>query len=133
MTTINGDLKISGTNRTLKKLAEDSYIVEYSNLANGYIRLSNGIQIAWQSKNITAGGTEWNTSTKMWYSDHSMNDWAKPFNTTPHVIFANVGALQFWCTIADCTPTNPGKIRCYRPNNSTLNCQLHVFAIGTWE
>lgn len=107
-------------------------IVE-SNLdhTNGYVRFDNGFQIAWKSVTDVIGGTAW-SGTSVYYSDTSMGDWAKPFNTIFTVV-SSVFASQYWSTCFNYSNTSAGTFRAYRPNNGAQSNKITVIGIGTWK
>ena len=98
---------------------------------NGYIRYDNGLQIAWKSITETAGGTVW-SGTGVYYSDHTMGDWAVPFTNIFNVI-SNINGAQYWATSYNFGNSSAGIIRAFRPNNGTLQVTLSVIGIGTWK
>ena len=96
---------------------------------NGYIRFENGFQIAWLSKQVTAGGTQWGN---IYYSDHDLGKWAKPFavcyTTSPYS-----NSSQYWATVSGSGNANAGSVRCFRPNNSTSNVWVGAIGFGKWK
>lgn len=106
-----------------------SVVDSYSFAANGYIRYTNGFQIAWVYQSVTAGGTAFGN---VYYSDHEMPDWAMPF-TTVYFFGANVNALMYWATLNGSSATNAGTVRCYRPTSTTSTTGVRAFAIGKWK
>lgn len=101
------------------------------NSLNGYIRYDNGLQIAWKSATVVAGGTLWGGSN-MYYSDHSLGNWAASFTNIFNAI-SSVKASQFWTTCEAYTTTSSGSIRAFRPNSSTQSVVVSIVGIGTWK
>ena len=100
---------------------------------DGGIRFANGFQISWIRKDAeTLGGTYWDTSTKIWYSNHNMGNWKYPF-TTIITAFPTVREASFWASATNWTTTNAGTVRVYRPNDGTSTAPLIIMAIGRWK
>ena len=97
---------------------------------NGYVRFSNKIQIAWKKISVTAGGTLWTNG--IYYSDHSMGNWAASFSSL-FTYHAGCGALQYWTSCGSVSNTSAGTIRCFRPQANTAAIDVYIFAIGTWS
>lgn len=123
----------SSDNQLVNKKYVDSATAGTVSFGNdGYVRFSNGLQIAWVWYNVTAGGNEWNTATPIWYSDHDMGKWPVNFSSI-YVALPVINSLQFWCAITDWSTSNAGTIRCYRPNAVTASEELYVVGIGRWK
>lgn len=97
--------------------------------SNGYIRYENGLQIAWKSATVVAGGTAWGN---IYYSDHTLGNWAKAFTNVFNVL-TSVDATQYWTTCNGYTTSSTGTVRAFRPNNGTLSVKLTAIGIGTWK
>ena len=114
------------------ELVADEAIVDSDLTANdGYIRYENGLQIAWKSATAIAGGTLWGGSN-IYYSDHTLGDWAMPFTNIFNAI-SSIKATQFWTTCDSYTNTNAGTLRAFRPNSSTQSAVISIIAIGLWK
>lgn len=113
----------------LSKVLSEGTIESYLLAANGYVRFTNGFQIAWITKTVTAGGNAWGN---VYYSDHDLGNWAAPFETcyisTP---YCNSGL--YWCTITNVTATSAGTERCFRPNNGTASIYIGAIGFGKWK
>lgn len=96
---------------------------------NGYIRYENGLQIAWKSARVTAGGTSWEN---LYYSDHSMGNWAASFKTIYNAV-PSISATQYWCSTGGYSATSAGTVRAYRPNSQTLSAVVSIIGIGLWK
>ena len=68
----------------------------------------------------------------VYYSDHSMGNWAIPF-TNIYFAKAGVNTSTFWCTESGWGTTSAGTIRCFRPNASTGSTGIRIFAFGRWK
>lgn len=113
----------------LSKVLSEGTIDSYLLATNGYVRFTNGFQIAWIYTSVTAGGTQWGN---VYFSDHTLPDWVVPFS----VIFSwngTVNAGTFWATFNGATTTSAGKVRCFRPNNGTAGVGIYVIGFGKWK
>lgn len=111
---------------------DDKEIDSYSFGTSGYVRLTNGFQIAWTTKQVTAGGTLW-SGTGIYYSDHPLGNWVVPFSTYPYTVHSHCNSLQFWANAAGSSATSAGTVRCFRPNNSTATIWVGAIAFGKWK
>lgn len=96
---------------------------------NGYIRFSNGIQLAWKKTSAQLGGNSWGNS---WYSDHNMGDWKAPFKT---LLFSNTycSVSQYWTAQESVSSTSAGRVRAFRPNSEKLTATVGILGIGLWK
>ncbi len=113
-------------------------IVEADYSDNGYVRFSNGFQFAWMIKrNQDLGGNAWGSSnqdisTKVWYSDHKLGNWLKPF-TSILLSHSFANSVQIWTGTQDVTNTSSGTIRAYHSNQNVVNADVGIFAFGKWK
>ena len=129
-TTNKGNL-VGAINELVSSVGNATEIDSYSFANNGYIRWKNGFQIAWVYSNVEAGGTAWN-GTSVYYSDHNLPAWIVSFST----LFSwqgNANSTTFWTSFAGATPSNAGKVRCFRPNDGTGNVGIYVVGFGKWK
>lgn len=108
---------------------DNSDIDSYQLGTNGYIRFTNGFQIAWVSQVVTAGGTAWGN---IYYSDHNLGNWPKPFSvcytTAPHC-----NSSTFWASHSGANGSSAGSIRCFRPNANTGSIWVGATGFGKWK
>lgn len=98
--------------------------------SNGYIRFKNGLQLAWLKKNVTAGGTLWTNNT--YYSDHDMGSWSASF-TELFFAIPTVDNNVFWASCINSSNSVGGSVRCFRPNNGTMNVNVSIIGVGKWK
>lgn len=116
------------------ELNPDSYIEEFVEIpstgGNGYIKYKNGLMMQWIIKQITTSSTLWTNS--IYYSDHSMGNWAVPF---VHIFaFSSQANSQlWWSTCYNMGNTSAGSVRFFRPTNSQSTMWVCVQAVGTWK
>lgn len=97
---------------------------------SGYIRLKNGLQIAWVEKNCNFTMASWG---QVFYADITdMPNWAQPF-TQVYQQYATAGLEQYWFANADGGTTKPGTVRVLRPTGGSYTQWIKVFAIGRWK
>lgn len=97
---------------------------------DGGILFKTGVQMCWNRQSVTLGGNMWNTSTDVWYSDHSMGNWARSFSWLVCVI-PSVRVEQYWATAHDNhSNTSAGTVRVFRPNANTASGYVNVLGIG---
>ena len=113
----------------LASLVGDGGIESSSLEPNGYIRFKNGFQIAWVSKQVSAGGTQWGN---VYYSDHDLGNWAVPF-VVCYTTNSYCNSPQFWATVSGSSNTLAGSVRCFRPNSSTSNVWVGATGFGKWK
>ena len=105
-------------------------INSYQMGANGYIRFSNGLQIAWVEKQISVTLQSWGN---IFYADISnMPNWKVPF-TNVYQQYVTSNNKQFWFSGDDPTITSPGLIRTLRATGGTQSIYIRAIAIGSWK
>ena len=115
---------------TPKLVNNAAYVVEKDMDANnGYIRYSDGTQIAWKRQSNGAAWTLWQSG--IYYRDFSMGNWAKPFTSISSYWGASDN-MQVTVNTGGCTTTSAGDVRHIRPSNSGQTAVTIVTAIGTW-
>lgn len=129
--TSNKNNIVSAINEIVSNMSSISDIDSYSLYQNGYIRWKNGFQIAWTSKQVTAGGTAW-SGTSVYYSDHDMGNWVKAFNTC-YICLPHCNSATYWASASGSSATSAGSIRCFRPNNSTATIWVGAIGFGKWK
>lgn len=129
---------IEPTNPATKLWVEDDLIdnigseIESGSNENGsYIKFADGTLICCKNYASTP------TSLKLWggsiyYTDIQMGVWALNFKILKNVQVSNITA-QYWCNVYDASETSAGKVRLIRPDNSTVESNIHLFAIGRWK
>lgn len=121
---------VNAINELVNSIKNVTDIDSYSFSNNGYIRFKNGFQIAWNTQQQLAGGTLW--TNNIYYSDHSMGDWVKPF-TTCYIAIPYCNNSTFWTGMANASITSAGNLRCFRPNNGTANVWMGSIGFGKWK
>ena len=112
-------------------LFEISGISSWSFSNPGYIRFSNGFQIAWAYKNETVSGTAWGS---VYYADVNMGNWAVAFLGNPLFVTANVTTRSGWATIDSWSSTSAGTVRVMRPTKFTSSAYgFGALAFGRWK
>lgn len=109
---------------------EQCGIVEQNLSDNGYVRFANGMQIAWKKIVEDAGGTLW--VAPIYYSDHSLGEWVKPFIET-YIVNASVKVAQYWATSFNWNNISAGRVRVFRPTAVVDSITMNVIAIGKWK
>lgn len=117
---------VNSINEIVQNMGDiDSYLFD----ENGYVRFTNGFQIAWITKTVTAGGNAWGN---VYYSDHDLGNWAAPFETC-YISTPCCNSGLFWCTITGYNALSAGSVRCFRPNNGTASIWVGVIGFGKWK
>ena len=108
-----------------------SPVINSSHLGtNGYIRLQNGLQIAWVEKQVSVTLQTWGN---IYYADVSnMPNWEVPF-TAVYQQFATINNKQFWAGSDGASTTAPGSIRVLRATGGTQSISVKAIAIGSWK
>ena len=97
---------------------------------NGYIRFSNGLQIAWVEAYKSVSLQSWGN---IFYVDITdMPNWVVPF-TKVYQQHATCNNKQFWFANDDATTTSPGLIRVLRATAGNFNIYIKAIAIGAWK
>ncbi len=97
---------------------------------NGYIRLQNGLQIAWVEKQVSVTLQAWGN---IYFADVSnMPNWEVPF-TSVYQQYVTCNNKQFWFGVDDPTTTSPGSIRVLRATGGNHNIYIKAIAIGSWK
>lgn len=105
-------------------------INSYKMEANGYIRFSNGLQIAWVEKYKSISLQAWGN---IFYADVlDMPDWDAPFKNI-YQQYVTCNNKQFWFGGDDATTTSPGSIRVLRATSGNHNIYIKAIAIGSWK
>ena len=105
----------------------DKIIAESGSNTNGYyIKYADGTLICTKSITGTLGGNAWGN---VYYSDHSIGNWAYTF-TTIYAATASVEQNQYWCNLCGYSFDS---VRVFRPNSSTSDGTIRIMAIGRWK
>lgn len=117
--------------KTIQVNGKNVSAIDSSNLnaTNGYIRYTNGFQIAWKSASVTAGGNSWGN---LYYSDHSMGNWAASFKTIYNAV-PSISATQYWCSAGSYSATSAGTVRAMRPTSGTSSVNVRIIGYGVWK
>ena len=129
---------IEPTNLATKLWVEDdmldnigSEIESGSNENGSYIKFADGTLIC--CKNYASTPTSLNLwGDSIYYTDIQMGVWALNFKILKNVQVSNTTA-QYWCNVYDASETSAGKVRLIRPDNKTVESNIHLFAIGRWK
>ena len=129
---------IEPTNPATKLWVEDdmldnigSEIESGSNENGSYIKFADGTMIC--CKNYASTPTSLNLwGGSIYYTDIQMGVWALNFKILKNVQVSNTTA-QYWCNVFDASETSAGKVRLIRPDNNTVESNIHLFAIGRWK
>lgn len=99
-------------------------------VGNGYIKFKNGLIYEWKFLQVT---TTSSTYGPLWYSDHSLGNWAVPI--LEFISFgSSVNNYNYWATLNSMGNNSAGTIRLYRANNvSGTSVYISVWAFGTWK
>lgn len=120
---------VGAINELKTSILNTTDVESYSLYQSGYIRWKNGFQIAWTSKQVTAGGTAWGN---VYYSDHALGDWSKAFNTC-YICLPHCNSATYWASASGSSATSAGSVRCFRPNNSTATIWVGAIGFGKWK
>lgn len=122
---------VAAVNEIVSNMGGISDIDSSSFGANGYVRWKNGFQIAWLTQQINAGGNLW-SGTGIYYSDHSLGNWVKPF-TNCYICVPYLNSATYWGSVSGAGDTSAGSLRCFRPNSSTATIWAGALAFGKWK
>ena len=111
--------------------ALNSIIESGSNENGSYIKFADGTLIC--CKNYASTPTSLNLwGGSIYYTDIQMGVWALNFKILKNVQVSNTTA-QYWCNVYDASETSAGNVRLIRPENNTVESNIHLFAIGRWK
>lgn len=119
------DIEVNQTGTNIE-LNFKSPIESGSNTNGQYIKYPDGTLICTKTISGTLGGIAWGN---VYYSDHTIGDWAYTF-TTIYYVGASVKPNQYWCNVNGNTYTS---VRVFRPNNGTTSGEIGLYAIGRWK
>ena len=130
LTTTDKSNLVNAINELDENAIEEKSIPTGTGLGNGYIKFKNGIIYEWKLLQVkTTSGVY----GPLWYSDHSLGNWAVPI-----LNFFSYGSAvnnyNYWTTINGMTNNSAGTIRMYRANNASgNNVYVSVWALGIWK
>lgn len=130
LTTTDKSNLVSAINELDENAIEEISIPTGTGQGNGYIKFKNGIIYEWKLLQVKTTSSAYGP---LWYSDHSLGNWAVPL-----LAFFSYGSAvnnyNYWTTISGMSSNSAGTIRMYRVNNqSGNNVYINVWAIGKWK